>query len=612
MRRAVRRGGARAPAGRVGWAIAVAAAGALLGPPGPASAEDRVETSFEGASYDRWVFRPMPGPPGSKWRAEDGLLVGTVRPGPVGYNALRFLADVHLVGDFEVVATYDVRSLPKPKTLPDFEVWEQANVIELHLSNASGEVGVYHNHRPDGQGIGFFARIPGGEDGWAHLPTAATWGRLGIRRAGETWTLLHGAEDGELASLGEAVLGTDPVDYLALMAVPMNTTSGLEVGFRDWSIRADRVVRLQQPPRSRAPYYWAAGALLVAIAAGLIAWRWRASRDAGPATRAAATRRGFTLIEVLVVVAVIGILVALLLPAVQMARESSRRAQCSNNLRQIGLALHNYEAALRAYPFGVGGWAPAGREPRWSAHSQLLPYLEQPALFDALNFVGVPWAHDPIPDNLWNRSILQATVSGFLCPSDAVSPADTLVYGHSSYRGNAGTQPINLPGDSPDGSGRNDGAFWFQSAIRTANVRDGLGNTAMFSERCLFDPGLVDPLGDFFLSGDSIESCRSAGPMTSPRMLVANQRPGGRWADGNALYTRYHHVLPPGSPSCLLGGIEDYGSPVVSTASSRHPGGVNLLTGDGSVHFVKSTIDPEVWKAYGTVAGGEAVPGLGD
>src|SRR5262245_1019233 len=108
--------------------------------------------------------------------------------------------------------------------------------------------------------------------------------------------------------------------------------------------------------------------------------------------------RGFTLIEVLVVIAIIGLLIALLLPAVQAAREAARRLQCQNNLKQIGLALANYESSKGCYPFGVGGGGPIGSDPgsvsRWSAHSQLLPELEQGTVFNALNFGFVPWGHE--------------------------------------------------------------------------------------------------------------------------------------------------------------------------------------------------------------------------
>lgn len=319
--------------------------------------------------------------------------------------------------------------------------------------------------------------------------------------------------------------------------------------------------------------------------------------------------RGFTLIELLVVVSIIGLLAALLLPAVQGAREASRRLLCQGNLRQIGLALANYESAHQSFPFGTGGQAPPGYEPRWSAHSQLLVHLEQAPLFHSLNFVGVPWLHDPVYGSR-NQTALTTQVATFICPSDtdAIDNDQDVHLAHNSYRACAGTLPINLSGDQPvaGGPGRNDGMFWFQSRVRMSDLSDGTGQTAAMSERCLGSPDQADPLADYYLEGGAIDDCRRAGGSAS-RFTQPNEWSGQRWGDGNALYTRYNHILTPQSPSCLLGGSNDYDSPVVISASSRHPGGVNLLAADGSVRFVKATINAAAWKALGTVAGGEVI-----
>ena len=104
-----------------------------------------------------------------------------------------------------------------------------------------------------------------------------------------------------------------------------------------------------------------------------------------------------------------------------------------------------------------------------------------------------------------------------------------------------------------------------------------------------------------------MSSCQVAGPLTNPRLTDPSEWSGSRWADGNALYTRYHHILPPGLPSCLMGGVQDYDSPTLVTATSRHAGGINEAMADGSVRFIKATVDPGVWTALGTVAGGEVI-----
>ena len=154
------------------------------------------------------------------------------------------------------------------------------------------------------------------------------------------------------------------------------------------------------------------------------------------------------------------------LPAVQGAREAARRAQCSNNLKQIGLALANYQSALRVYPFGVGGGGPPGNAVnRWSAQSQLLPYLEQPSLFNALNFAGTPWLNlNPIFGPM-NQTAITTKIAGFLCPTDVDRIDDPLNTAHNNYRACAGTLPYNLKNDSPDLTGRNNGGFWFRCGV---------------------------------------------------------------------------------------------------------------------------------------------------
>ena len=206
-----------------------------------------------------------------------------------------------------------------------------------------------------------------------------------------------------------------------------------------------------------------------------------------------------------------------------------------------------------------------------------------------------------------NQTAVTTKIAGFLCPADVDRIDDPLNTAHNNYRACAGSLPYNLKNDSPDLTGRNNGGFWYQSAVSPGQVTDGLSMTAFFSERCLGSTAVPDPFADYYLTDDTVADCRLAGPINSPRLTDPYEWSGGRWADGNSLYTRYNHALPPGYPSCLLGGSQDYDSQTVVTATSRHPGGVNLMTGDGSVRFVKASVSATVWTALGTVAGGEVI-----
>jgi prepilin-type processing-associated H-X9-DG protein len=154
---------------------------------------------------------------------------------------------------------------------------------------------------------------------------------------------------------------------------------------------------------------------------------------------------------------------------------------------------------------------------------------------------------------------------------------------------------------------RRHGAFWFQSAIRSGMLTDGTSNTATFSERCLGTFPRIDPKGDYYLTDNSVVDCNRANPAATPRAENPLEQSGGRWSDGNVCYARYQHILAPNRNSCHLGGSVDNDGPIVTTASSRHNGGVNLATADGSIQFVKESINTRVWSAYGSIAGRDVV-----
>ena len=332
-------------------------------------------------------------------------------------------------------------------------------------------------------------------------------------------------------------------------------------------------------------------------------------------------RGGFTAIELLVVVAIIGILVGLLLPAVQAAREAARRAKCMANLRQLGIGLAHYQETFGVYPFGVGAdrdgviaqTASAGNR-RYSLHAQLLPMVEQAPLFDQLNFAVAPFYPDTTGDPAVvtgvgpNETAARTSLDLFLCPSDP-DRMPSRPWGQNNYRScNGGSW-----------SGRlGDGMFGQGSRIRPADVRDGLSNTAAMSERVRGHDDWTRPDFDadlFRLAAPWTEDAfrdwcaglSDAEAAALPRN-VESSNSGMNWLEGNMTWTRYNHVLPPGSKTCV-NGLTWNG--VAMTANSRHGKTTGLLLGDGSVRSVKVSVAPAVWRALGTIAGSETIPGDG-
>ena len=301
-------------------------------------------------------------------------------------------------------------------------------------------------------------------------------------------------------------------------------------------------------------------------------------------------RHGLTIIEILVVVAIIGILVALLLPAVQAAREAGRRVRCMNNMRQLGIALNSYLAAVGSYPGGANG---AG----YSALTMLLPYLEARPLYDSINFsLGAP---GDVGLGGPNITAAATTITLFLCPSE---PA-TLTGVATSYAGSAGF-------DLQDGL---DNGFFPGSNFRCRSARDivdGLSTTVAFGEWRVSAPGGKTQDGGVFQLEDTTQrgrfeefasDCRNLDDRTVP--LAMPGKPVSWFSDGFGR-SLMNHVAPMNSHSCMNGNSITYGA---WTAGSYHKSGAVVVFADGHSQFLRDTIALQTWRAIGSRNGGEIV-----
>jgi prepilin-type N-terminal cleavage/methylation domain-containing protein/prepilin-type processing-associated H-X9-DG protein len=350
-------------------------------------------------------------------------------------------------------------------------------------------------------------------------------------------------------------------------------------------------------------------------------------------------RRGFTLIELLVVIAIIAVLIALLLPAVQAAREAARRLQCTNNLKQLGLAVHNYVSQVGSFPASLvtnstvldNGWLDYAS---WAMAT--LPHLEQSPLYNASNF-------DLPMHQIANRTVGVTQIATLLCPSESITERPSNFWGTLNYASNfGGPAPImqwtgiivpakpTITDPFTTWNNGNNAYFGF------ASITDGTSNTAMFSEKLIGLASDADVIrssrdairseftasvdlptttidtGNMQLALQFVQACMSI-PGQQIDTLGASNGNGWSWFFSWPEFStseNYNHFMPPNSLSCTYpsdpqpgwGGVY-----AAVSASSNHPGGVNVGMADGSVRFIKNSVNLQTWWALGSRNLGEVI-----
>jgi len=346
------------------------------------------------------------------------------------------------------------------------------------------------------------------------------------------------------------------------------------------------------------------------------------------------SRSGFTLVELLVVIAIIGVLVALLLPAVQMAREAARRSSCGNNLKQLGLALHNYHDTFKKLPsaslpwksVGTGGGAGALWNIGWRV--AVLPQIEQRPLYDQISAYNTPTA-TTLPNPTNNRGTPAVALKpwdgyeldAYVCPSDAGQgePTNTQT-GRANYHVSVGTRVRGQNGDM----NWSNGAIAPRRYLRMGDMLDGTSNTLIVIERCAGHPNRLKDYSNVKTDAFTIgtvnsddaelgfkEACLAWSEGNAGRAFKANAENsavGRFWPSGDPGRTMAITMLPPNSINCS--GIADDGNGGIAkagvySASSRHTSGAQVAAGDASVHFIPSTIDMKLFNDLGTRDGGE-------